>query len=160
MLVHEHGSKFGELVRRVVERGKDDRPLVESVREQLHLVGAGALESVGQVVGAGSTDQRGELFDGVVGDGRPASIIRTSLRPEVVVVGLGTADTSGVIQRLLCRVRGHKWVTTSDAVGDLTVCERCGRMRRGRGGRADQSGGSDLPEYVNWGGAGDGGGGS
>ena len=40
-------------------------------------MGEEPLEPVGKVVGAGSTDELGEVFDGVDGNGRPASIMPT-----------------------------------------------------------------------------------
>lgn len=40
----------------LAERTQDDGALVDCEREQGHLVGRGALEPVGQVVGAGSTN--------------------------------------------------------------------------------------------------------
>jgi hypothetical protein len=52
VLVQEHGAELGELPRRVFELGQDDRALVDRERNQLHLVGEGTLETIGQVVGA------------------------------------------------------------------------------------------------------------
>jgi hypothetical protein len=49
VLVHQDAAQLGEPVRRVVERGQDDRPLVDREREQLHLVVEGALEPVGEL---------------------------------------------------------------------------------------------------------------
>ena len=39
----------------------------------------------------------------------------------------------GVLRSALCRLAGgHRWVTTTDAVGDLTRCSRCGALRHQR----------------------------
>ena len=50
MLVHQHAAELGEPVRWVVERGEDDRPLVDHEAEQSDLVSQGALEPVGELV--------------------------------------------------------------------------------------------------------------
>jgi hypothetical protein len=44
-------------------------PVVQREREQLHVVGAGSFEPVGEVIGAIRTDELGEPLNGVVGDG-------------------------------------------------------------------------------------------
>ena len=75
MIVDQHGPQFGQSFRRVFERGKDDRPLVDRERQQRHAVPDGNVQPVGQVVGSGSANQPGEVFEGMVGMGRPASII-------------------------------------------------------------------------------------
>ena len=83
VLVEEHRAELGEPVRWVFELAKDDRPLVDRQREQLHLVAQGTLEPVGQHVGAGCRDEVGELGDGVVGDGETGEHHRARLRAVV-----------------------------------------------------------------------------
>jgi hypothetical protein len=50
VFVQEHSVEFGEPVRRILERPQDDRAFVDREREQLHLVGEGTVEPVGQLV--------------------------------------------------------------------------------------------------------------
>ena len=50
MLVHEYGPRLGKPLWRVFKLGEDDRPLVDREREQLHVVGEGTVEPVGQLV--------------------------------------------------------------------------------------------------------------
>ena len=68
MLVQEHGAQLGEIVGRGLERG-EDRAIVDRQREQLHLVGDGAVGPVGQVVSARIAYEAGDLFDGGDRDG-------------------------------------------------------------------------------------------
>jgi hypothetical protein len=82
MIGEEDGAELGRLLRRILERGEHERPLVQRQREQLHVGFERTLEPVGQVVGAGFTDEVGELVDGVVGDGGPASITGRAYAPE------------------------------------------------------------------------------
>ena len=49
VLVHEHAAELGEPVRKIIERGQDDRPLVEREREQLHFVAQSPLEPLGEL---------------------------------------------------------------------------------------------------------------
>jgi hypothetical protein len=51
-----------------------------SVSARLHLVGDGAVEPVGQVVGSGSPDEAGKLLYGVDGDGEAGEHHPASLR--------------------------------------------------------------------------------
>jgi hypothetical protein len=53
----------------VVELVEDDRPLVHREREQLHIVGNVPLEPVGENLIAVSTDEAGQVLDGLGEDG-------------------------------------------------------------------------------------------
>ena len=45
-----------------------------------------------------------------------------------------------LLRRLACAARGgHRWETTTDVVGSITVCGRCGKLRHA---------GSMTPESV------------
>jgi hypothetical protein len=63
-------AQLGELRRRILERREHQGALVEREPEQLHLVGNAALETVGQVVGASSPDERIALGNPIVAQGR------------------------------------------------------------------------------------------
>jgi hypothetical protein len=80
VFVQEHGAKLGQLLGRILERREHKRALIECEREQLDLGFERTLKPVGQVVGAGVTDEVGELLDGVVGDGEAGEHHRASLR--------------------------------------------------------------------------------
>ena len=67
MLVYEHGTKFGEPVGRVAKRVQDHGAFVDS--NNFTSSAERTLEPVGEVVGAGVTDEVCELVDGVGGDG-------------------------------------------------------------------------------------------
>jgi hypothetical protein len=59
------------------------------------------------------------------------------------------------IQRLRCAVRGgHRWETTEDPYGGITVCSRCGSLRHARGASDPSSRG---PRDAVGGGGGEGG---
>ena len=89
MFAQEHRAELAQPLRRMIERGQDDRPLVDRERKPCNLVGCGALEPDRQLVGAGPTNQRSEVFDGVVrGRGgrrasSPASLLVTPNPPEL-----------------------------------------------------------------------------
>jgi hypothetical protein len=59
MLVEEHGAEFGEPVRRILERGQDDRALVDRERQQRHVAVEGTLEPIGELVGAERPNRAG-----------------------------------------------------------------------------------------------------
>jgi hypothetical protein len=65
MLVHQDAAQFGAPAGRILERGEDDRPLVDREREQLDVVLEGLLEPVCQLVGVGRAEGIGELRDRV-----------------------------------------------------------------------------------------------
>ncbi len=69
VLVHQHGAQLGQPVRRVIERGQDDRLLAHLEAKQLDLVTQGSLEPVGQFVAARAPDDAGELRHRVGGHG-------------------------------------------------------------------------------------------
>ena len=46
VLPHQHGPRLGEAVRRVLQRGQDDRPLIDRRRKQLHLVAPSTLKPI------------------------------------------------------------------------------------------------------------------
>ena len=76
----------GDLLGHVIKASNDDPPRSRrwgdspTTREQLHLVVEGAVEPVGQVVGAGGSDEAGEVVNGVGGDGEACEHHAASLR--------------------------------------------------------------------------------
>ena len=64
VFVQEHGPQLGELLRRILERGQDDRALIDRERQQRHTVGEGNLEPVGERILAGGPNRVGETTVG------------------------------------------------------------------------------------------------
>jgi len=88
MVGEQDCPQFGQLLRRILERGEHDRLLIEREREQLHRVEGCSLEPIGQRVSPDMTDEARELWDGIGGDGEavehhPTSYAAAALRDAV-----------------------------------------------------------------------------
>ena len=76
MVGEQDGTQLGEVLRRILEGGEHEHPLVEAQREQLHLGVERMLEQVGQLVARTRAASSSMASSGT---GRP-SIIRRGQR--------------------------------------------------------------------------------
>jgi hypothetical protein len=79
-LQKENGAKLGQVVGRVFELGKDDRPLIDREREQLQLVGKRTVEPVCKLHSADGADYARELRGRLGGDGDAREHHRSDLQ--------------------------------------------------------------------------------
>ena len=146
-------AQLGGFLRWVLERREHQGALVEREREQLHLVGEGTLEPVGQVAGAHVTDESGELVDGVGRDREARQHHLTSLRcPSESSIFQGQLRMS---LSLMCSKRAEaKAVAISPRQRPTRRRSRC--LRRSRNGGWSVSGCFAFgPMELNWRCAGD-----